>query len=93
MLKKDPFRWTPEAQQAFEALKVAMTHAPVSALSDFNKTFVLEVDASGQGIGTVFSQKGRPLAFLSKAIKGKNLGLSTYEEFLAILMATQKWRH
>ncbi len=31
---------------------------------------------------------------LSMAIKGRNLGLSTYEkEFLAILMATQKWRH
>nr|CAD1840652.1 unnamed protein product [Ananas comosus var. bracteatus] len=94
LLKKDHFQWTEEGQQAFVALKRAMSTAPVLAMPDFNKAFVLETDASGTGIGAVLSQEGKPIAYLSKAIQGKNLGLSTYEkEFLAILMATQKWRH
>lgn len=39
-------------------------------------------------------QEGRPLAFLSKALGTKSLGLSTYEkELVAILMAIKKWRH
>jgi len=40
----------------------------------------------------VLSQEGRPLAFMSKALEGKHLGLSIYEkEYLAILMAVDKW--
>lgn len=42
----------------------------------------------------MLSQDNRPIAYLSKAIRGKKEGLSAYEkEFLAILMAVQKWRH
>jgi hypothetical protein len=39
-------------------------------------------------------QEGRPLAYLSQGLKGKNLFLSTYEkELLALVMAVRKWRH
>lgn len=35
---------------------------------------------------------GQPIAFLSKALKGKALDLSTYEkELLALVTAVQKW--
>jgi hypothetical protein len=38
-------------------------------------------------------QEGRPIAFLSKAIKGQALLLSTYEkELLSLVTAVQKWR-
>jgi hypothetical protein len=38
-------------------------------------------------------QAGRPIAFLSKPLKGRALFLSTYEkELLALVIAVQKWR-
>lgn len=38
-------------------------------------------------------QNGCPLAFLSHALKGRDLSLSTYKkELLAIIIAIQNWR-
>lgn len=62
-------------------------------LLDFSKVFVVECDASGSVIVVVLMQDGMPIAFLSKALKGRELHLSTYvKELLAIVMAILKWR-
>lgn len=67
--------------------------APVLALPDFSKTFVLETDASDKGICAVLQQDGHPIAYVSRALGPRNLMLSTYEkECLAILLAVDYWR-
>jgi hypothetical protein len=63
LLKNNSFTWT---AQYFQTLNMAMCTTPVLALLDFTKTFVLECDASGKGIGVFLMQEGRPLAFTNK---------------------------
>jgi hypothetical protein len=55
LTKKDAFSWTPEV----------MCKAPVLTTPDFTKTFIVECDASGNGIGVVLMQEGRPMSFES----------------------------
>jgi len=84
----------PAAQIAFDDIKVAMTRTPVLALSNFKQSFTVETDACQDGIGAVLMQQGQPIAYLSKALGQKHRNLSIYEkEFLALIMAVEKWRH
>jgi len=92
LLKKNSFTWTPTAAQAFQTLNMAMCTTLVLALPDFTKTFVLECDASGKGIGDVLMQEVRPLAFTSKQLSKRNLGKLIYEkEMLAIMHDVDLW--
>ena len=84
LLKKDAFSWTLEATKAFEDLKQVMCIALVLATPDFTKTFIVECDASGNGIGVILMQEGRPIAFESHPIKGNNLHKPIYEKEMHI---------
>ncbi|KAK0583355.1 hypothetical protein LWI29_036098 [Acer saccharum] len=93
LLSKDGFKWTLESETAFAKLKSALISPPVLRLPDFSKTFVVECDASGVGLGAILSQENQPIAFFSEALKGTSLKLSTYEkEMLAVVKAVRKWR-
>ncbi|GJT06829.1 putative mitochondrial protein [Tanacetum coccineum] len=50
LLKKDAFSWSEEADKAFKTLKHVMTTPHVLALPDFSAPFIIETDASSQGI-------------------------------------------
>jgi hypothetical protein len=48
-----PFYWRAAQKHSFNTLIDKLTHAPLLQLPDFGKTFELEYDASGIGIGVV----------------------------------------
>ena len=70
-----------------------MCQASVVATLDFTKTFIMECDASRNGIGDVLMQDERPIVLESHPIKGKYLHKAIYEkEMLTILHVVKKWR-
>ncbi|WVZ93867.1 hypothetical protein U9M48_039820 [Paspalum notatum var. saurae] len=69
LLKKGAmFLWSHDADQAFLALKQALSSAPVLALPNFKVPFTVVKDASDKGIGAVLEQGGHPIAFLSRPL-------------------------
>jgi hypothetical protein len=92
LLKNTIFIWTPGHELTFVTLKKASVPAPVLALANFAKPFIIETGASDADIGAILMQEGHPLVFLSKALGPKATGLSTYEkEYMVILLAVQQW--
>ena len=90
---------SPEAHEAFDRLKAACLQAPILSFPDFNKLFLLEMDASGRGLGAVLSQKqadGRyhPITYASRVMNETEQRYhSNKQEFLALKWAVTEQFH
>jgi hypothetical protein len=95
LTKKDvPFKWGDEQDQAFNELKTKLCEAPLLQLPDFGKTFEIECDASGIGIGGVLLQEGKPVAYFSEKLNGPHLNYSVYDkELYALVRVLEVWQH
>ena len=90
-----PFEWTEECQKSFDALKDALTSAPILAYPDYSKPFILETDASLKGLGAVLSQRGddnvvRVVAYASRSLRPSEKSMRDYSSAKIELMAL-KW--
>jgi hypothetical protein len=93
LLKKDGFACDDAAMTAFTALKAAVSSAPVLAMPDFSKRFMVECDASSTGFSGVLVQEGHPVAFFSRPIAPRHHALAAYErELIGLFQAVRHWR-
>ena len=100
LTKKDvPYSWSPAHQQAFERLKERLTAVPVLVYPNFTMPFLLETDASRDGLGAVLAQRQldgttRPIAYASRTIQGAEARYASSElEALGVVWATRHFRH
>ena len=98
--KESPFQWTLECQRAFESLKRLLATAPILAYPQFGEKcmFVLETDASHEGLGAVLSQRQEdghlhPIAYASRKLQPaeKNYAITELET-LGLVWAAKYFR-
>lgn len=93
LLHKGQFAWSEEAEKVFGDLKQAMMTTPTLVLPEFSLPFVIQTDASRDGVGAVLSQNGKPIAFMSCTLGVSKRSWSTYvREMLVIVIAIRMWR-
>jgi len=96
--KGTTFRWTQEAQTAFEKLKQALINTVTLVYPQPGQIFIVDTDASDVACGAVLSimVEGveRPVAFFLRVLNPaqRNYCL-TRRELLAVVAALQHFRH
>ena len=98
-----PFKelWNEECESAFKELKDRLTSSPILGYPDFKNTFILETDASFDGLGAVLSQEQEQghvvIAYASRTLRPTERNMENYSsmklELLALKLAvTDKFR-
>ena len=85
-------------QKAFEELKKKLTSPPVLTFPDFEKSFVVETDASSVAVGAVLAQRNEdrkchPVQYASRTMSDAEKKYSACErEALGVIFAVKKFR-
>ena len=92
------FEWTPEAQDAFESLKLKLTSTPILVFPCLKEPFILYTDASQLAIGAVLAQvqggKERAICYAARSLsKSQTKNSATRRELLALVTFTRHFRH
>ena len=87
-----PFEWSQAAQASFVELQDALCSAPCLRAPDFSLPFILQTDASKDGISGILSQlvegEEHPVAFISRQLnKAEHNYAATEWECLAVVWA------
>ncbi|GJY83713.1 putative reverse transcriptase domain-containing protein [Tanacetum coccineum] len=83
-----------EQERAFKTLKDKLCNAPILALSEGPKDFVVYFDAFGLGLGCVLMQRGKVIAYASRQLKIHEKNYTTHDlELGAVVFALKIWRH
>lgn len=95
--KNVKFAWTTDCEQAFIKVKNALITAPILSCPNFNHEFILQCDASTEGLGCILSQfyDGREhvICYLSRTLTRSERNYSATElECLCVIWSIEKLR-
>src|SRR5689334_19908094 len=96
--KNKKYEWGAEQDNAFTALKQAVSSAPTLIIPDPQLPYTVVTDASGYAIGAALCQDHgnglQPCAFLSRKMNDHERNYAVHEqELLAIVHALREWHH
>ena len=87
-------KWDSKCELAFQKLKECLTEAPVLGYPDFTSDFIVETDASFDGLGAVLSQdqegKRVVIAYASRSLRPTEKNMNNYSSMKLELVAL-KW--
>ncbi|GKA05466.1 putative reverse transcriptase domain-containing protein [Tanacetum coccineum] len=92
--KDKKYEWGKEEEEAFQTLKQKLCSAPILALPEGMKDFVVYCDASLNGYGAVLMQREKVIAYASRQLKVHEENYTTHDlELGAVVFALRLWRH
>jgi len=85
-------KWDQTCEKAFSDIKIALTSPPILSFPDYSQPFILEIDASIQGLGAMLLQKQdgkrKVIAYASRKLRSSEQRMSNYSsmklEFMAL---------
>ncbi|GJS55361.1 putative reverse transcriptase domain-containing protein [Tanacetum coccineum] len=77
--KKVKFEWGDKQETAFQLLKQKLCSAPILALPEGSKDFIVYCDASIKGLGAVLMQREKVIAYASRQLKIHEKNYTTHD--------------
>ncbi|GKB60089.1 putative reverse transcriptase domain-containing protein [Tanacetum coccineum] len=88
------FDWGEKEEKAFQLIKQKLCNAPILALPEGSKDFVVYCDASHKGLGAVLMQREKVIAYASRQLKVHEKNYTTHDlELGSVVFALKIWRH
>ena len=94
--KNVTFRWSDEHQEAFEAIKEAVSVEVTLNYCGPQKPMTLQVDATMASLGAVLFQEDRPIAFASRVLteaESRFANINIEREMLAVVFSCERFHN
>ena len=90
---KIKYKWKQVEKNAFNEIKRILAYNNLLSYTDFNEIFKIHTDASAFQLGTVISQKGKPIAFYCRKLSDtKQRYTATEREIPSIIQTLKEFR-
>ena len=86
--KQAKWNWSQECQKAFDTMKNLVFKETLLSSPNFNEPFKIHTDASKLQLGSVISQKVKPIAFYSRKLNPVQVNYTTTKRELLFIVET-----
>ena len=92
--KQTKWNWSKECQKKFDTIEKLTSRETLLSYPNFNEPFEIHTDASKLQLGSVISQKGKPIIFYCRKINPTQINYTSIKhELLSITETRNKFRN